>query len=67
MRLKELNATQQQQSGKSADQMLKEEKPYLPVANTAMLCAEQVQLRVDKYATVSYKTNRYSVPDRLVG
>lgn len=67
MRLAELNAAVQQQSGKSAQQLLEEEKPYLPVSNTAMLCAEQIQLRADKYATVSYKTNRYSVPDHLVG
>lgn len=67
MRLKELNATQQQLSGKSADQMLEEEKPCLPLVPVPMLCAEQVQLRADKYATVSYKTNRYSVPDHLVG
>jgi len=26
-----------------------------------------VQLRVDKYATISYCTNRYSVSDKLVG
>lgn len=67
MRLIELNATQQQQSGKSADQLFEEEKPYLPMTPVSMLCAEQVQLRADKYATVSYKTNRYSVPDHLVG
>jgi hypothetical protein len=32
-----------------------------------MICSEQVQSRVDKYATISYRTNRYSVPDHLVG
>ena len=32
-----------------------------------LICSEQVQLRVDKYATICYRTNRYSVPDHLVG
>ncbi|WP_373408004.1 hypothetical protein [Sphingobacterium sp. JB170] len=32
-----------------------------------LTCAEQIQLIVDKYSTISYRTNRYSVPDRLVG
>lgn len=32
-----------------------------------MICSEQIQLRADKYATVSHQGNRYSVPDHLVG
>ncbi len=32
-----------------------------------MACSDYEQLRVDKYATISYRTNRYSVSDKLVG
>ena len=66
--LKRLNRGKQQGTGKSADTLLLEEKKVFgthPIP--AMVCSEQIQLRADKYATVSYKGNRYSVPDRLVG
>ena len=66
--LKNLNATKQQGTGKSADILLEEEIKFLgkhPVS--VMVCSEHVQLRADKYATVSYQGNRYSVPDHLVG
>ena len=62
-----LNHNQQQLSGKTAAELFKEEKSALRATPIKMLCSEMVQLRVDKYATVSYKTNRYSVPDHLVG
>lgn len=65
--LKSLNAKCQQLSGKSAKEQLGEEQAALLPAPTKLACAEQVQLRVDKYATVSCRTNRYSVPDHLVG
>lgn len=62
-----LNAGKQQGTGKSADELFLQEK-NLPGKHPAMelVCSEQVQLRVDKYATISYRTNRYSVPDHLV-
>ncbi len=66
--LNKLNAQKQIGSQQTADDMLLQEKPHLlclPV--TPLVCCEQVQLRVDKYATISYGTNRYSVPDHLVG
>jgi transposase len=66
--LNKLNAQKQTGSQQTADDMLLEEKPHLlglPVA--PLVCCDQVQLRVDKYATISYGTNRYSVPDHLVG
>lgn len=66
--LKNLNATKQQGTGKSADILLEEEIKFLgkhPVS--VMVCSEHVQLRADKYATVSYQGNRYSVPDHLLG
>ena len=63
-----LNAGKQQGTGKSADELFSQEKDLLG-KHPAMelVCSEQVQLRVDKYATISYRTNRYSVPDHLVG
>ena len=66
--LKRLNATKQQGTGKSADELLLEEKRVLGKhPSTVMICSEQLQLRADKYATVSHQGNRYSVPDHLVG
>ena len=62
-----LNNTKQQLTGKTANELLDDEKGALGVAPERLLCYEQIPLRVDKYATVSYKTNRYSVPDHLVG
>lgn len=62
-----LNNTQQQLTGRTATDLFKDEKPVLKSAPHKMLCSEVIQLRVDKYATISYKTNRYSVPDHLVG
>lgn len=62
-----LNTTKQQISGKTAAELFKEEKKALLPTPGRMACAEQTELRVDKYATVSYNTNRYSVPDHLVG
>lgn len=66
--LKRLNGTSQQGTGKSAGEMFEQEKKVLGKhPGMGLICSEQVQLRVDKYATVSYRTNRYSVPDLLVG
>ncbi|MBK5196410.1 MAG: IS21 family transposase [Proteiniphilum sp.] len=66
--LKRLNGTKQQGTGKSADELFLQEKRVLGKhPSTGLICSEQVQSRVDKYATISYRTNRYSVPDHLVG
>lgn len=65
--LNKLNTTKQKLSGKTAEQLFSEEKKVLLSSPAKLACAEQVQLRVDKYSTISYKTNRYSVPDNLVG
>jgi hypothetical protein len=62
-----LNSTRQKLTGKTANELLARERGALLVLPAKLLCSDQVQLRVDKYATVSYKTNRYSVPDNLVG
>jgi len=66
--LTKINSTKQKQTGKTADELFAEETKVLGILpQTTLICSEQVQLRVDKYATVSYRTNRYSVPDHLVG
>lgn len=63
-----LNDTRQQGTGGSASELFLREKSVLGEhPGMGLVCSELVQLRVDKYATVSYRTNRYSVPDHLVG
>lgn len=62
-----LDNTREKLTGKTANELLGEERAALLVLPTRLLCSDQFQLRVDKYATVSYITNRYSVPDHLVG
>ena len=57
--LKKLNATKQQGTGKSAGELLAEEKKVLAKhPSSVMICSAQIQLRADKYATVSYQGNR---------
>ena len=66
--LNKLNDQKQPSSGKTANEMLLIEKSHLLRLPAApLICSEQEQLRVDKYSTISYGTNRYSVPDHLVG
>ncbi|WP_438710280.1 IS21 family transposase [Aquimarina muelleri] len=65
--IKQINATKQQLTGKSATTLFQEEKSHLSPVSRDLNCSETVELRVDKYATVSFRTNRYSVPDHLVG
>ncbi len=65
--LKKINNTKQQLTVKSADEMFAEEKKYLIEHTEPLECSDSEQLRVDKYATICYRTNRYSVSDKLVG
>ncbi|MBC8343488.1 MAG: IS21 family transposase [Bacteroidetes bacterium] len=53
--------------GKKAIDLFKQEKEYLYPAPPRFDCASMDQGRVDKYSVVSFATNRYSVPDHLVG
>lgn len=63
-----INSTKQKTTGKSADELFQDEKRHLnQLPLTDPQCSERVQLRVDKYSTVTYKQNRYSAPDHLVG
>lgn len=65
--LKKINNTKQQLTGKSAYEMFAEEKKQLIEHIEPLACSDYEQLRVDKYATICYRTNRYSVSDKLVG
>jgi transposase len=65
--LEKINNTKQQLTGKSANEMFAEEKKYLLEQPETLEFSDYEQLRVDKYATISYRTNRYSVSDKLVG
>jgi transposase len=66
--LVKMNGLKQTGKDKTALELFEEEKQILGVLpGSRAICCEQVQLRVDKYATISYRTNRYSVPDHLTG
>lgn len=65
--LEKINNTKQQLTGKSANEMFAEEKKHLIEHTETLACSDHEQLRVDKYATICYRTNRYSVSDKLVG
>jgi hypothetical protein len=62
-----LNQARQQLTGRSAIEMFADEKKLLWQHTGPLACSGSEQLRVDKYATISYCTNRYSVSDKLVG
>jgi len=63
----QLNQVKQQLTGRTAIEMLAYEKDFLWQYTGRLACSDFGQLRVDKYATISYCTNRYSVSERLVG
>lgn len=53
--------------GKSVNDLLDQEKKHLHVSPPRFDCGLMEQGRVDKYSVITYATNRYSVPDHLVG
>jgi hypothetical protein len=65
--LEKINNHCSDSSGKSPAQLLAKEKPQLWKYPGEMECYLTSCLKIDKYATFSYGTNRYSVPDYLVG
>ncbi len=65
--LSKINNTKQKTTGQTASELFAEESKQLRPTSSTLACSEQIQLRVDKYSTVCYRTNRYSVPDNLVG
>ena len=62
-----LNEVKQQLTGRCALEMFADEKKLLWPCTGPLACSGSEQLRVDKYATISYCTNRYSVSEKLVG
>ena len=65
--LSKINNTKQKTTGQTANERFKEEAKQLAPTLSKLACSEQMQLRVDKYATICYRSNHYSVPDHLVG
>lgn len=65
--LEKINDLPSEQTGKSSAQLLLEEKSHLWKYPGEMECYLTSCLKVDKYSTFCYGTNRYSVPDYLVG
>lgn len=62
-----LNDTSGSKNKKTARELFAEEQQELWDAPVPFSCYDTEQLRADKYATVSFCGNRYSVPDHLVG
>lgn len=61
------NTGQILKSNQTANELFEHEKPNLFVSKYPYICFENEYAKVDKYSTISYKKNRYSVPDFLVG
>jgi len=61
------NTGQILKSHKTANELFEDEKPNLFISKYPYKCFENNYAKVDKYSTISYKKNRYSVPDFLVG
>lgn len=53
--------------GKRAVDLLEVEKKQMAPVPPSYDCSELEQCKVDKYSVITYGTNRYSVPDHLVG
>jgi transposase len=53
--------------GKRSIDLLEVEKKQLAPAPPGFDCGQMEQCKVDKYSVITYATNRYSVPDHLVG
>jgi len=53
--------------GKRSIDLLEVEKEKLAPAPPCFDCGQMEQCKVDKYSVITYATNRYSVPDHLVG
>jgi hypothetical protein len=53
--------------GKTASLLLQEEQVYFYPLKPMFECGEDHTFKVDKYSTITYKTCRYSVPEKYVG
>ena len=63
----QLNQRPLQGKSQSPQVLFEQERVRLYACPVAFDCAEVLELRVDKYATICSGTNHYSVPDHLVG
>lgn len=66
-RVTELNSRSATNGQNSPASKLQTERAGLYTHPGRMECFSAENLRVDKYATITFGTNRYSVPDHLVG
>lgn len=66
-RVAELNTRPSSGNQQSPAEKLEMERKGLYTHPGRMECFSAENLRVDKYATISFGTNKYSVPDHLVG
>ncbi|HUP13522.1 MAG TPA: hypothetical protein VM187_14960, partial [Niastella sp.] len=66
-RVTELNGRSASEGVQSPAMSFQTERQGLYSSPGRMECFTAENLRVDKYATITFGTNRYSVPDRLVG
>ena len=65
--LEQINARPQQlENGKIANDLFEEERPHLYKVPVAYKCFKDEYLKSDKYSTVVFSGNRYSVPDYLI-
>jgi len=65
--LARINNIKQTGADKTADELFKEEKEKLWGLTGDFSFHATDRFKVDKYATFAYSTNKYSVPDHLVG
>lgn len=54
-------------NNKTADELLQDERKYLHIVPKPYRYYQTEHSRVDKYSTVKFKQNSYSVPDKYVG
>lgn len=65
--VEKLNKAPRQNIDKTSFELFNREKEFLWKSPTPFCCYSTEQFRADKYATISFNGNRYSVPDHLVG
>lgn len=61
------NTPQSLLNNKTGHELIQDEKKYLYRVNSPYNCFTHEYAKVDKYSTIIYQGNRYSVPDYLVG
>ncbi len=61
------NKRQKEHNNQSAFELFQDEQFSLYPQKPSFECGEKITPKVDKYSTISYKTCRYSVPEKYVG